>query len=165
MICDINWWLVQHLGYKSPSLSSRSSQTHDDLYSSSRTDKATPISFLWAPSGATPIIWHYDIWPQMSQAVRRKGAHDDQGSVIGNPLGVGWRQTGREGDKNIPGREVNEENQKNAQFIRNSSDYKPACTSMSTTKEITTTPCLCIRSVKYFPIFASLDLYRRKKNL
>lgn len=36
---------------------------------------------------------------------------------------------------------------------------------MSTTKEITTTPCLCIKSVKYFPIFASLDLYRRKKKL
>lgn len=53
----------------------------------------------------------------MGQTAGEKEVHEDQGNVMGHLSGVAWSQTGGEGGKNISGREVNVENQKNAQFI------------------------------------------------
>lgn len=77
--------MFQQLGYKSPSLSSQSSQTCDDFYSSVKNDKATPTNFLWTLLWGHPIIWHYAVDPQMGQAVGKTDVYADQGNVVGNP--------------------------------------------------------------------------------
>lgn len=101
----------------------------------------------------------------MGQTVGENYVHKDQENVMDNTSGVAEvRQAGRE-TRTFQAEKWMKKPEKcpvHRAPYTNSSDWNSVYMPMSTSKE-ETTPCLCLKTVRCFPIFVSLDPYRKKE--
>lgn len=137
--------MAQQFSYKSPFLSSRSSQTCDDLYSSLKTDRATPTSFLWAPRWRQPHHLILCCGPPRGPGCGRKGCSQRPRTCDGQPWRVDWSQTGSEGTRTFQAEnwmKTAKGTSSSSGLQRNSPDWNSAYKPMRTARKAAATPPL-----------------------